>query len=613
MTEPHATPMRLILPLMGRALFAGISWAAVAMAVLMMAITVAVIVLSCAAILPYLAGGSGAAGAQFTGLEDETARTLTYATLTALAQILLAIGVAMYCLAHWPIKPVYLILMLTPYFVPSAFVHGTFSLLFLPDGFGTGIFSVAGVESHDWTTPAGRFARLVVASIWQFWPFAFLIAMARLLAVTPQESRSVALAARSSSETLGVIALRNLLAVVLAVFIARFLFMTAKFELPYLMSEEQADVTHNLLTVEVFRGLFKTFATPEDPRLPARVAAPAAAILMFCTLATLLVALISLGFRRIRRVPESVARLAFGWLKSSAVVLTPVSAILLTLFVIVPLIVLALSAFTPDSALTNGWSPRDSASGFTLQHFGDAYRDFQVGSSTSWYHAFLRTLMLSSAVAALAAVMGAVAGALLSVRVRWIGNFARAFSILAFGVPTTIWIFALAWANPSLSQLLPAGACVADTGEPSLIRGAECQVAVLWAMHLVVASSIALYLSLAFWRRTTSYEGFRLLKMYGVDAARPGQMLRALWLVRRRQLVGVFCAVFPIVFAVSWSDIAFSRYLAPDGQKLFVDAVAAGIAASSTDGTRFGQMAVAALLALFVATAMGMVVRRGLR
>jgi ABC-type sugar transport system permease subunit len=607
-----ASSMRSVLPRTGRAFAAGISWTALLCTVLMILATVAVVLLSMWAVVPALHGVGSEVAGRLADLQDETFRTLVYALLTAAVQVVLAIGVAMYCLARWPIRPVYLLLMLTPYFIPSAFVHGTFSLLFLPDGLFTEIFRLLGIESPQWATPFGRFVRLVVASIWQFWPFAFLLALARLLAVPLQESRSVALAARNPTETLGVIALRNLLAVVLAVLVARFLFMSAKFELPFLMSEEQADVNHNLLTVEMFRG-FRVLPTPDDPTRPARAAAPAAAILISISLLTLLFA----GLARATRVLSRGAAESVGWwfdrLNLAMRILRPLSLVLLAAFVLVPMLALVFAAFTPDTALADGWNPGDITQGFTLAHFRGSYEEFAEARDTSWYHAFLRTLLLSSVVSALAAAMGGIAGAMLSMRAAWMNTLARVFSVLAFGVPTTLWIFALAWINPAAANWLPPGMCPDDTGKPSLIRGAHCQIAVLWGMHLVVASSIALYLSLAFWRRAIIHEGFRQLRLYGIDASRPGQLLRALWLVRRRQLLGVFCAVFPIVFAVSWSDIGFSRYLAPDGQKLFVDAVAAGISASSADGTRFGQMAVAALLALAIATLMGMVVKRGLR
>lgn len=539
-------------------------------------------------------------------------RTLIYAVLTASLQVAIAIAAALYCMTRWPLNGVALTLLLVPYFLPSTLVHAAFKLIFLPDGIVASTLAHWNVvETPFWFTDDGRFVRLVLASIWQFWPFAFLLAMARLLAVPPSEARAVALAAKTPAQTIGIIALRHLIVVTFAIFLARLMFMAAKFDLPYLSSSESGSHANNLLTVEILRALASGLGNMD---ISVREASGPTFFLIIFAIAAALAVVAARLMRRglaLRVAPEAGAHWLARLPDLTVKALSIIAPFLVGVFVLLPLAGLLLTAFTTDNALRDGWQPLDTINNFTFEHFLQA---FGSGGSANgnWMSAFGRTMILSGSVAAASALLATVAGAWLAMQARSTAALTQLLAVVAFGIPTTIWAFAFTVFDAQILAFLPQGVCIGPNREPSFVSG--CGEIIVPALHLIFTSAIAIYMALAFWTRSTHYAGLRLLLIEGVDARKPQQLLRALWLSSRQQARNVFYAVFPVVFAVSWSDITFSRYfIMDDGQRLFTDLASSELLNDAPAGTMFGQMGVAALLAFAIAAFMASLVRRSLK
>lgn len=587
-----------------RALSGALSLGAIVAALTVLAVLVAITLLAAFTAIAHV-------GAFDAELRSATERTLLYAFSTAALQVAIALVVAMACLPRWPVNGAVLTILLLPYFIPSTLVHAGFQLLFLPEGAGALVFEAAGVPRQFWFQDDGRFVRLLMASIWQFWPFAFLLAMARLLSVQPAEARALTLAARTPTQGIVIIGLRHLLLVGAALFAARLMFMASKFDLPYLASNEG---THerNLLTVEIWRGLSRFGA--RDPDLPIRAAsAPTLVLLAFAALTAIAIAGATFLHRRarMRAAPEAAAAVAGPLLDLVQRPLGLVALIAGAAFVLAPLLALAGASVSADTAIQRGWQPDDVWSSFTPDHFAAIAEVFIADSADNWLAAFGRTMLLSSSVAFVAAALATIAGAWLAVHARSLGLATQLLAVAAFGIPTMIWIFVLAWSDAGLSAWLPTGMCTSSEGRTSLVQGCGSQL--MWGLHLVFTTSIAVYMATAFWARSTSPTELRALLLQGIDARKPTHLLVAMLLARRQYAGNVFWSVFPIVFAVSWSDISFSRFFADSGTRLFVDLAAMRLGLESPGGTTFGQMGVAALLAFVIALVMARLVRAGLR
>lgn len=196
-------------------------------------------------------------------------RTLYYATASSVLQVLLGLMAALS--VHWAsrgwLKPVFVTILLAPYATPSALIGMVYRFLFGMNGDVPRLF-----ERWFDTLPETWYVlhpvtASVAASVWQFFPFSFLLLYVALAGTPTAQLKSARLDGAPFWVLTWRIVLRRILPVLLAVFVLRFIFMLVKFDTPYIFTEAGLASPADVATVEIyaaFRGSTTFIAAGES-------------------------------------------------------------------------------------------------------------------------------------------------------------------------------------------------------------------------------------------------------------------------------------------------------------------------------------------------------------
>jgi ABC-type sugar transport system permease subunit len=205
--------------------------------------------------------------AETTGLAlPFLARSLVFAAITAAAQTTLGVLAALTVLwlARRRVSQLALItIFLLPYAVPASVIGLVFRFTFGTDSaWATTISPLLGVPVDYWLY-AHPLRAAGLATIWQFFPFAFLLSFLAIRSIPREVLRSAQLDGAPFWRLLRTIVLARIWPVLASIFALRFVFMLVKFDTPFIFTETIAS-SQDVATVELWRAV----AGSGSPELP---------------------------------------------------------------------------------------------------------------------------------------------------------------------------------------------------------------------------------------------------------------------------------------------------------------------------------------------------------
>lgn len=204
--------------------------------------------------------------AQFTpALSSETmalawpflARSLIYALVTSSGQVLVGLLAAFTVL--WLARSrASQLAMITVYLIPYAIPASVIALavrfaLGAQSAWADIVSPIVGVEPGFWLYQ-NTFTIAVLVSIWQFFPFAFLLSFLALRTIPSETLRAAQLDGAPFMAMVRDIVLRRIWSVLMAIFGLRLVFMLVKFDTPFVFTEKIASV-HDVATIELWRAI----------------------------------------------------------------------------------------------------------------------------------------------------------------------------------------------------------------------------------------------------------------------------------------------------------------------------------------------------------------------
>lgn len=195
--------------------------------------------------------------------------TLFYAISSSVLQVVLGLAAAL--AVHWTgrkgLRPLLVTAMLAPYATPPALIGLVYRFLFGRNGDVPQLaLSWFGLPAETWYS-LHPVAAASAASVWQFFPFSFLLIYTALTGTPSAQLKAARLdGAPFWTMTYKVVLLR-IAPVLLAVFVLRFIFMLVKFDTPYIFTEAGLASRADVATVEIygaFRGSTNFIAAGES-------------------------------------------------------------------------------------------------------------------------------------------------------------------------------------------------------------------------------------------------------------------------------------------------------------------------------------------------------------
>ncbi len=209
---------------------------------LLLGIQIALLAGSLVLVLQLLITGlpSGWSGENWLLAAPFVARSLIYAFVTAATQVAVGLAAALTILWLTQGRRAQLILItifLLPYAVPATVIGLVFRFgLGAESAWAEAVSPIFGVPTTYWLTEHA-FEASILASIWQFFPFAFLLCFLALKSLDPQMLRAAQSDGAPFRAMLSHIILARIWPILVGVFTLRLLFMLVKFDTPYVFTE----------------------------------------------------------------------------------------------------------------------------------------------------------------------------------------------------------------------------------------------------------------------------------------------------------------------------------------------------------------------------------------
>lgn len=186
--------------------------------------------------------------------------SLAYSLITVILQVILGLISAWYFqyYSNYKAAPLIMIILFMPYAVPSALAILGWRFLLEENGIISQIFIQFGARGNFLLTDFA-FYTLIIVSVWQFYPFAFLAFTAKLKELGKPLLYNSFLDSRNDYERFSYFIYPQLKPIILSVVVLRLLFMMTKFDTPFLLFNTTTDVSINLLPLYIRENIFNDF------------------------------------------------------------------------------------------------------------------------------------------------------------------------------------------------------------------------------------------------------------------------------------------------------------------------------------------------------------------
>jgi ABC-type sugar transport system permease subunit len=191
-------------------------------------------------------------------------RSAIFALLTAAGQVTLGLLAALSVLwvarARWS-QLALITIFLLPYAVPASEIALAFRFAAGPQSVWANIMQFWFGVSPEYWLYRHAFEASILASIWQFFPFSFLLSYLALQTTPRAMLRAAQLDGAPFLHMTGLIVLARIWPVLTAIFALRLMFMLVKFDTPFIFTET-IDTPYDAATVELWRAV-KGSTSPE--------------------------------------------------------------------------------------------------------------------------------------------------------------------------------------------------------------------------------------------------------------------------------------------------------------------------------------------------------------
>lgn len=225
---------------------------------LLMAFTFGKVIVELAETFPARPGFNAAdAGPQVLRTGVFLLRTAIFATITALLQTILGLAAALSVLWAGPRPRVRLLLItlfMLPYAIPSSLIGLSFKFALGAEGWIAAAAEAALGWPRDTLLGPNKLAVAGLASVWQFFPFAFLLFFLSLKSTPQAQLRSARLDGAPAAAMLIEIVLGRIWVVALSILFLRLAFMLVKYDTPFVFTVAMAS-EDDVATVELAKLL----------------------------------------------------------------------------------------------------------------------------------------------------------------------------------------------------------------------------------------------------------------------------------------------------------------------------------------------------------------------
>ncbi|WP_067935135.1 carbohydrate ABC transporter permease [Alicyclobacillus kakegawensis] len=187
--------------------------------------------------------------------------SLAYTAITVIASTLLGLGGALLVNHHFPGRAVFRTIFLLPYAMPVFVVGIVWRFMFMRDW---GLVNQLLVNAFHviaskpfWLIGPHAFIAIVIASIWRNWPFLFLISLAGLQTIPPDQYEAAEVDGANTLMKFRHITLPGLRPVISIGILLSFLWTFNDFTLPFSMLGENPSPSADVLTLHIYSNSFQ--------------------------------------------------------------------------------------------------------------------------------------------------------------------------------------------------------------------------------------------------------------------------------------------------------------------------------------------------------------------
>jgi multiple sugar transport system permease protein len=189
-------------------------------------------------------------------------RTFIITGVCVSAQFLIGLGLALLVYRPMPFRKFFILILILPMMFPPLVVGNNFFMLFFAEGPVNAIISAVIGEPFrlDWLThPTWAIFPVMLAEIWQWYPLMFLIMMAGLRGLPPNQLRAAEVLGASAWQTFWRIKIPQLVPIILIAFVIRMMEVIKLFDVVYIMTKGGPGTVTETISIYMYKIGLKDF------------------------------------------------------------------------------------------------------------------------------------------------------------------------------------------------------------------------------------------------------------------------------------------------------------------------------------------------------------------
>jgi multiple sugar transport system permease protein len=183
-------------------------------------------------------------------------RTFIITIVCVGAQFLIGLGLALLLYRPMPFRKFFSLILILPMMFPPLVVGNNFFMLFFAEGPINAIISgiLGRPFRFDWlTNPTWAIFPVMLAEIWQWYPLMFLIMMAGLRGLPPNQLRAAEVLGASAWQTFWRIKIPQMVPIILIAFVIRMMEVLKLFDLVYIMTKGGPGTKTETISMYMFK------------------------------------------------------------------------------------------------------------------------------------------------------------------------------------------------------------------------------------------------------------------------------------------------------------------------------------------------------------------------
>jgi len=191
-------------------------------------------------------------------------RTFIITGVCVSVQFLIGLGLAMLVYKPLPFRKFFTLVLILPMMFPPLVVGNNFYLLFFAEGPINALISyvIGSPFRLDWLThPTWAIFPVMIAEIWQWYPLMFLIMIAGLRGLPPNQLRAAEVLGGSRWQIFWRVKIPQLVPIILIAFVIRMMEIIKLFDIVYIMTKGGPGTQTETISIYMFKIGLKDFRT----------------------------------------------------------------------------------------------------------------------------------------------------------------------------------------------------------------------------------------------------------------------------------------------------------------------------------------------------------------